>query len=163
IHYCMNRSIEYNDYPPRAGPHRPIWPVYGEYTYCPPQRWIHTMEHGSAVFLHHPCADPEQVALLRDVAASCIHRRIFTPYRGMPEDRPFAVVTYGCRLSMSFVDVPAIKNYIRRFAINPNFATETGVYRNGQYTKGLISRANIVSDEQDSELCPEVIIIVRIC
>ena len=26
------------------GPHRPLWPVYGEYLYLPPQRWIHSLE-----------------------------------------------------------------------------------------------------------------------
>ncbi|KAK3084452.1 hypothetical protein FSP39_013766 [Pinctada imbricata] len=27
-----------------SGPHRPLWPVYGEYLYLPPQRWVHSLE-----------------------------------------------------------------------------------------------------------------------
>jgi len=29
-----------------SGPHRPLWPVYGEYLYLPPQRWVHSLEVG---------------------------------------------------------------------------------------------------------------------
>lgn len=38
-----------------SGPHRPLWPVYGEYVYLPPQRWLHALEvnitllHGNVV------------------------------------------------------------------------------------------------------------------
>lgn len=27
-----------------SGPHRPLWPKYGEYAYVPPQRWLHSIE-----------------------------------------------------------------------------------------------------------------------
>lgn len=45
--------------------HRPLWARYGEYEYCPVQRWLHNVEHGAIVGLYHPCADPEEVLLLR--------------------------------------------------------------------------------------------------
>lgn len=27
-----------------SGYHRKVWPAYGEYAYCPPQRWMHNLE-----------------------------------------------------------------------------------------------------------------------
>lgn len=44
-----------------SGTHRKLWPVYGEYVYVPPQRWIHSLEHGAIVLLYHPCANLNQV------------------------------------------------------------------------------------------------------
>lgn len=45
-----------------SGTHRKLWPVYGEYVYVPPQRWIHSLEHGAIVLLYHPCANLNQVS-----------------------------------------------------------------------------------------------------
>ena len=56
-HTCMNTKITYEDTPPRAGNHRPLWPAFGEYRFLPEPRWVHALEHGAAVFLYHPCAD----------------------------------------------------------------------------------------------------------
>lgn len=49
-HVCMSSPIAYNDTPPSSGLHRMIWPCYGEYDYCPPQRWIHSLEVGDVYF-----------------------------------------------------------------------------------------------------------------
>ncbi|XP_075540250.1 uncharacterized protein LOC142575121 isoform X5 [Dermacentor variabilis] len=43
-HYCMNKRIIYSDAVPTHEGHRPLWPVYGEYKYVPPQRWLHNIE-----------------------------------------------------------------------------------------------------------------------
>jgi len=43
-HVCMSSPIVYNTTPPSSGPHRMIWPQYGEYSYVPPQRWVHSLE-----------------------------------------------------------------------------------------------------------------------
>lgn len=45
----------------KSGTHRKLWPVYGEYVFVPPQRWIHSLEHGAIVLLYHPCANLNQV------------------------------------------------------------------------------------------------------
>ena len=37
-HKCMSEKIEYNETIPTSGNHRPLWPVFGEYTFVPPQR-----------------------------------------------------------------------------------------------------------------------------
>jgi len=60
-HACMNRPIYYPASPPLRfqfrdfvtflcnstfirGNHRPLWAVWGEYLYLPPQRWLHNLE-----------------------------------------------------------------------------------------------------------------------
>ena len=45
-------------------------PKYGEYAYLPPQRWLHSLEHGAIVLLYHPCANSDQV----------IHITVFTTF-----------------------------------------------------------------------------------
>ncbi|PRD36543.1 UNVERIFIED_CONTAM: hypothetical protein NCL1_08408 [Trichonephila clavipes] len=50
---------------PENGNHRPLWPVYGEYIFVPPQRWLHNLEHGAVVMLYHPCAEPREVEKLK--------------------------------------------------------------------------------------------------
>lgn len=156
IHVCMTESISYYDQPPRGGPHRPLWPVYGEYLYLPPQRWIHSMEHGAVVMLYHPCADRREVAKLRHVVTSCLRRHIITPYRHLSTTQPLALLTYGCKLTMSNVDVQAAQDFIVINAFNPEKTTEAHNWRDGQYTAGLIQKAKIPngSNIRDVEVCP---------
>lgn len=61
IHKCMHIKIKYIERIPAIAPHRPLWARYGEYSYLPPQRWLHNIEHGAIVGLYHPCADPDLV------------------------------------------------------------------------------------------------------
>lgn len=151
-HRCMDVEIEYDETPPLSGAHRPLWPVYGEYLYVPPQRWLHSLEHGAAVFLYHPCANPEQIDMLRNVATSCLWKHVITPYRHLHENKPFAILTYMCKLTMSEVDVGAAEDFIREHALS---SPEAGNTEDGQYRVGLLEQANIVSDEEDSDLCPD--------
>ncbi len=58
-HVWLPTAITYTEKPPTSGPHRPSWAKWGEYSYLPPQRWLHNMEHGGITFLYHPCAGPE--------------------------------------------------------------------------------------------------------
>ena len=43
-HYCMFINIQYNSTLPTYGPHRPLWPLWGEYEFVPVQRWLHALE-----------------------------------------------------------------------------------------------------------------------
>lgn len=43
-HVCMFHKLIYNKTLPTFGPHRPLWPVYGEYQFLPVQRWLHSLE-----------------------------------------------------------------------------------------------------------------------
>lgn len=156
IHQCMTTSIRYTDLPPRGGFHRPLWPVYGEYLYVPPQRWIHSLEHGAVVFLYHPCADQEEVRRLKKIARRCLRRHIITPYRKLPLDQPLALVTYGCKLTMSYINDETVVQFIKENAKNPTRAPEYQAWQDGQYSFYLIKPAEVVpgSNVKDSNLCP---------
>lgn len=158
LHQCLGTDIEYEDDPPRGGPHRPLWPRYGEYVYCPPQRWVHSIEHGAVVFLYHPCADPIQVDLFKSIIRSCLRRHIITPYRNLPLEQPFALMTYGCKLTMSHVRKDVVVQFILENAMNERRASEATVWKDGQYSYGLLQAAKVVpgSDKKDSRLCPRL-------
>ncbi|KAG8037631.1 hypothetical protein G9C98_005842 [Cotesia typhae] len=149
-HACMNESIDYYDKIPMYGTHRSVWPVYGEYKFVPKQRWIHSLEHGAVVMLYHPCANKNQVNLLRKLVTQCLRRHVITPYAELDEARPFALVTWGCRLTMSTINPYIVKNFILTKALHGAETTP----KDGEFNEGLIQKAKIVSDENDSKLCP---------
>lgn len=45
----MDTTISYPEKIPTFGDHRPLWPIFGEYKFVPPQRWLHNIEHGQAL------------------------------------------------------------------------------------------------------------------
>ena len=113
----MNSPISYPHPIPTHGNHRPIWPKFGEYKFVPPQRWLHNIEHGSVVMLYHPCTHPETVEALRRLVTGCIRKHIITPHTNMPEDRPLALVAWGCRMMMSEVEESKVIKFIREKAL----------------------------------------------
>ena len=67
------------------------------FSYLPPQRWIHNLEHGAIVLLYHPCAaDSSSLTRLRIIVSGCLRRHIITPSRRVSLQRPFALVSWGC-------------------------------------------------------------------
>ncbi|XP_072745291.1 uncharacterized protein [Anoplolepis gracilipes] len=152
VHKCMNQKIEYDDDIPLYGPHRPLWPVYGEYKYVPKQRWLHSLEHGAIVMLYHPCANPLEVQRLRNLVNKCLWRHIITPYSYLDEDRPLALLSWGCRLTMSYVNPKLVNRFIQDKALQG----PEKIADDGQFDDGLLSRSNIVTDAIDSVLCPNM-------
>ncbi|XP_066594658.1 uncharacterized protein [Prorops nasuta] len=152
IHRCMTDKIEYDDIIPIFGTHRPLWPVYGEYKFLPKQRWLHSLEHGGVVMLYHPCANQMQIKLLKSLVQNCLRRHVITPYNLLDEDRPFALVTWGCRLTMSYVDPGLVKRFIKDRALKG----PEEIFTDGNFKDSLISRAALVSDWQDSQICPDI-------
>ena len=64
-HVCITEPLSYPVLPPPlCGQHRPWWPRWGVYDRIPPQRYLHALEHGSAVILVHPCASQSTVDAL---------------------------------------------------------------------------------------------------
>jgi hypothetical protein len=125
------------------------WPAYGEYTYCPPQRWLHSLEHGAIVMLYDPCATKSEVDKLRALLKKCLYRHVITPFK-LSSDRPLALVAWSVSLEMSTFDESTATEFIRKYA-------KTGpekVSRQGQYRTELIEEAKVLSDEDDSEICP---------
>ncbi|EZA55425.1 uncharacterized protein LOC105279169 isoform X2 [Ooceraea biroi] len=149
-HKCMKERIDYNDNVPLYGPHRPLWPVYGEYKYLPKQRWLHSLEHGAIVMLYHPCANPLEVKRLRDLVNRCLWRHVITRYSYLDEEQPLALLSWGCKLTMSYVDIKVVKHFIQLHALRG----PEQIAKDGQFEDGLLSRSRIVTDKEDSVLCP---------
>ena len=170
------------------GFHRPLWPVYGEYLYCPPQRWVHSLEVSFSIipriccftkqvymfmYMHHMHSvyhfsnsmvqpfsfttrvltqmklknwkllrvpvyanmslrltdhwEPKRQVYTRTGSSMCSYRQtLMSLYIFCLQ--PFAIVTWGCRIRASFVDIQAFKEFIRvsifscfSFAISPLF------------------------------------------
>lgn len=152
IHVCYPHEIHYDSIPPTSGKHRPNWADYGEYKYVPPQRWLHDLEHGAIVMLYHPCADPREVDTLRTVVTGCIRKHIITPYKLLPRETPFALLSWGCKLMMSWVDPPVALRFIMDHAKRDG--PEGQLARPGRYNQSIIVPAKIVSDYNDSHICP---------
>ncbi|XP_070572502.1 uncharacterized protein [Ptychodera flava] len=151
-HVCMDSRIVYEDRVPTSGAHRPLWPVFGEYTYLPPQRWVHSLEHGSIVALYHPCTDPAEVETLRSVVTGCLRKHIISPYKQLTKDLPIALVSWTWRLYLPYADETEIKKFIQEHALH---APEAARMDDGQFSEFLENKAAVVSDGQDSVLCPE--------
>ncbi|XP_076244050.1 uncharacterized protein LOC143185172 [Calliopsis andreniformis] len=152
IHKCMHERIDYDDNIPLYGAHRPLWPIYGEYKFLPKQRWLHSLEHGAIVVLYHPCANPLEVKRLKNLVSSCLRRHVITPYNLLNEDRPLALVSWGCRYTMSYVNPHLATAFIREHALRG----PEGIPRDGDFNEGLLHQAETVSDLEDTKLCPNI-------
>ncbi|KAL7303220.1 hypothetical protein TKK_0004421 [Trichogramma kaykai] len=149
-HKCMTERIEYVDDIPLYGTHRPIWPVYGEYKYLPVQRWLHSLEHGAIVMLYHPCANKMEVEKLKKIVKGCLRRHIITPYNLLDDDRPLALLSWGCRLTMSHVNKNIVTQFIRERALH---APENQVYEDGEFEDQLLEKAKVISTQEDTQIC----------
>jgi hypothetical protein len=155
-HKCMDTSLDYKKLYgtviPTSGMHRPVWPVYGEYKFLPPQRWLHGQEHGAVTALYHPCVKTELINEFRKLVTGCLRKHLFTPYGNLSKDHPFALVTWKARLQMSTLNKQEIINFIRSHALHAPEDTP----KDGLYNFGLIKKSDLVSDEIDSQLCPKM-------
>lgn len=64
--------------------------------------------------------------------------------------QPLALLTWGKRLTMSAVNVETVGDFIKSNALHG----PEKISRDGQYDKELIKPASIVSDTEDTDLCP---------
>lgn len=62
------------------------------------------MEHGAAVFLYNPCAPKDQIEKFKKLAKGCLRRHVITPYKKLPNNELFNIVTFGCRLKINKID-----------------------------------------------------------
>ncbi|KOC62584.1 hypothetical protein WH47_04245 [Habropoda laboriosa] len=150
MHKCMYEEIQYDDDIPVFGSHRPLWPVYGEYKFLPKQRWLHSLEHGAIVMLYHPCANPLEVRRMKNLLTGCLRRHVITPYDLLDEHRPLALVSWGCRLTMSYVNPELVIGFVREHALRG----PEEIARDGAFVEGLLRQAKTVSDLEDTILCP---------
>ncbi|CAF0893102.1 unnamed protein product [Brachionus calyciflorus] len=153
-HVCLSDAISYPESVPIGGPHRPVWVTYGEYKYMPPQRWVHAIEHGAAAFLFNPCGDLKEIEKFKKMAKNCLRRHIITPYKQLPNDELFNIVTFGCKLKLNKVSnyETEIVDFLKRHAIKEG--PEFHITEDGEYKFGLIEQAKLISDMEDSNICP---------
>uniref|UniRef100_V5HAJ5 Putative conserved secreted protein n=2 Tax=Ixodes ricinus TaxID=34613 RepID=V5HAJ5_IXORI len=152
-HYCMNYKIKYDTVLPTHEGHRPLWPVFGEYDYVPPQRWLHNIEHGAIVMLYHPCTHPFYVDQLRRIVTGCLRKHVITPYPMLSPERPLALVAWGCRYEMSSVNKKEVVKFIKEKALK---GPEAHYAKEGQYSHMLRKKAVPPkgSNLEDSVICP---------
>ncbi|XP_042218122.1 uncharacterized protein LOC121863510 [Homarus americanus] len=153
-HVCMNNVIKYNRTLPTFGPHRPIWPVFGEYKFVPIQRWLHSIEHGGVVMLYDPCTEPLLVDRLRKLLTGCFRKHIITPYTLLTRERPLALLAWGHTLEMATVNDEEVKEFIKKRALH---GPEGHLAKHGSYKTLLIKKAQYPpgSNDKDSNICPE--------
>jgi len=143
FHVCQNCTL---DYPkeiygdiPTHGPHRPFFPTWGEYSFLPPQRWLHSIEHGAVVMLYHPCAGKKLVDELRKIVVGCLRKHIIAPStRFTSEERPLTLVAWLCRMTMAKVNKKEVEDFIRLRAL---LALEGTYPADGSFKKNLIKKA----------------------
>lgn len=139
-HVADEIAIEYAESPPASGSHRSRWGRWGEYSYMPPQRYLHNLEHGGIAFLYHPCAEAELVDALRALARARpedetgAFRWVLTPYPELPS--AIAVVAWEWVYSAECVRPDEIGDFIDRFY---RMAPED-VRSDGAYERGWIGR-----------------------
>lgn len=116
-HVCLPNPIRYSS-PPSSGPHRPEWGRWGEYSYIPPQRWLHNLEHGGVVLLYHPCAPDSVKDALRTLAKEWpkddtgAFRWILTPYPGLTST--LAVIAWEHSYSAHCFDKQEVTDFIQK-------------------------------------------------
>lgn len=114
-HVSPPEVIEYADFPPAGGNHRPFWGRWGEYASVGPEVYVHNLEHGGMALLYPPDAPPDDVQTLRewarlqDAQNGGTFRWILTPLEGL--QTPFAAVTWGWVYSADCVDVDGLNAF----------------------------------------------------
>lgn len=64
--------------------------------------------------------------------------------------QPLALLTWGCRLTMSYVNPTIVKHFVRVKALRgPERLSNDGYFQDQ-----LLSKAELVFDKDDSILCP---------
>ena len=107
----MPGHIEYPDTPPASGPHNGrCWSDWGvQSSEVPPERWVHNLEHGGVVFLHH-CPDGCDADLnaLRELVGA--HKlTLMTSYAQLPTR--FAAISWGVRMLSDCFDPKAFQAF----------------------------------------------------
>ncbi|MBM4292980.1 MAG: DUF3105 domain-containing protein [Deltaproteobacteria bacterium] len=128
--------IEYLYAPPSSGAHRPQWGRWGEYSWLPPERWLHNLEHGGVALLYHPCAPAELIEGLRALARSYppddggALRWVMTPYGDM--DHPAALVAWQWLARLDCLDADEARAFIARvYRQAPEDVAGDGAYAEG--------------------------------
>jgi len=138
-HVCVQHPIYYSYksttnqvWPPSTGRHRERWPKYGEYSFLPEQRWLHSSEHGAIIFLYNPClVTANDVCKLRnfiygvpdyfsedqrfhaygtDVEEQVTFRFILTPYKDLR--KKFSLIAFNGAFFSNCFNAPGMLDFV---------------------------------------------------
>lgn len=111
----VDGSVRYERHPPVGGDHASVWQNCGFYGgVVPPERAVHSMEHGAVWITFRPDVPAEQVAELRSLAAGRSHVLV----SAMPDDpAPIVASAWGRQLMLDRVDDPRLEHFIRAFRL----------------------------------------------
>ncbi|KAM4700801.1 tumor protein p53-inducible protein 13 [Discoglossus pictus] len=151
-HACMDIQIEYAATIPNSGVHRPKLAKYGEYVYCPPQRWVHNLQHGGVAFLYHPCVHPQQKEALSLIARTCMYKHIITPFPSLSRQRPLALAAWCSTLEMSHIDLNEVMGWLR---LNVYRVHESELENDVIYQHLLIRPSSAILNKDDELICPK--------
>ncbi|XP_061537077.1 uncharacterized protein tp53i13 isoform X1 [Phycodurus eques] len=153
---CMNEPISYRHSIPNSGAFRPVRAQSGEYLYCPPQRWLHNLHHGAAIFLYHPCAAFSERPLVSILARSCLCDYIVTPHPHLNKSMPVALVSWGRTLELSTAASSDVCDWLHSKTTSSNHIS--GKY-NFLLTRAAERRAGRCAEQKESvrQCCEEII------
>ncbi|XP_078536180.1 tumor protein p53-inducible protein 13 [Lissotriton helveticus] len=148
--YCMEQEIKYSVSIPNSGPYRSRGARYGEYEFCPPQRWVHNLQHGAVAFLYHPCVNPRLKEDLCLLARTYYYKPIITPHIGLTKDRPLALASWAATLEMQQINLTETLTWLHEHT------PHTSKYElKGNTYDYLLIRPAVASLNEDKMLYPK--------
>lgn len=154
IHHCMSEKLQYSDLLPTYGDHRPLWAKYGEYRFVPRERWLHNVEHGAVIMLYDPCVLDTMVEKLKGIVKKCLPKHVITSTTFLSVERPLALIAWGCRLEMSYIDEQEVVQFIRKYGMK---GPEGNMPSDGQYDYMMVESVadvNHINNLNSGRLCP---------
>merc|ERR1719369_1346972 len=150
-HICMNETVVYSGHGriPTHGPHRPNWASFGEYSYCPMERYQHNLEHGTVVLLYHPCIVKKQIKTIKFLVASSAYKHIITPSDLPSQTKPIILIGWGCYMEFQFFDLEKMKEFITSVACKgpEGYLDKDGYYVHLQVAKAKKMSGSIVCED----------------
>jgi putative peptide zinc metalloprotease protein len=115
--------VDYAENPPVGGAHAPIWQNCGFYSGAvPPERAVHSMEHGAVWITYLPGTAESDLARLRDLASSRSHVLV----SALPDNpAPIVASAWGRQLRVDRADDPRLEQFVRAFRLGSQ-APESG-------------------------------------
>lgn len=93
-----------------------------------------------------------QVNKLKELVKKCLYRHVITASDRLEPSRPFALVAWGKSVEMSVIDEGVVMGFIRMNALQG----PEKVSRDGQYDQALITKAKVITTQDDELLCPNM-------
>jgi hypothetical protein len=115
--------IEYEESPPVGGGHNIVWqncgiyemPIHNEHA-------VHSLEHGAVWITYRPDLPPDQVQMLRDVAADDF--MLLSPYPGLAS--PVVASAWNHQIRLDGAADRRLQRFVQEYKNNPETTPEFG-------------------------------------